>query len=187
MEAIGPQKAWAMGEFDDSTQLLAATAKARDEKLGFLDTHTAYPVHGIEQALGTKRSLVSRVALFGGIAGVAAAYGLQLVFNAVDTPSSMAINIANKPPHSPIVYIPVTFELMVLLAALSIVGSLIVYFWGFPKPYHPLFDHAPFINATTTGWWLSVETDTKEQADAAKARLEALGAKNTAVVQERDE
>ena len=83
---------------------------------------------------------------------------------------------------------PVTFELMVLCAALTIVGSLIVHFWGFPRPHHPVFEHEPFVqSASATGFWVSVSTHIGEDAEKAKTRLEALGAKNVAIIVEPEE
>ena len=176
-----PLTNYVLGEFDTSTALLAATTTLRKEGVGVLDTHTPYPVHGIEEALDLPRSKVGWVAFIGGAAGVLTAYGIQLYFNWYEYP----LNIANKPPHSPPVYVPVTFELMVLFSALSIVGSLIVYFWGFPRPHHAVFEHPQFVEtASTRGWWLSVETTQHDVADKAKSRMEALGARNVAVIAE---
>lgn len=172
---------WVCGEFKDSTGMLTATKTLREEGVGELDTHTAYPIHGIDEALGLKRSRVSAFALVGGITGVATAQFLQLYFNWYDYP----LNIANKAPLSEPVFVPVTFELMVLLSCLSIVGSLIVYFWKLPQPFHPLFEHEPFVKtASTSGWWVSVNSDDVAVADKAKARLEALGASNIGVIEE---
>ncbi len=176
------KKNYVLGEFHDSVAMLDATAKLRDEKHGLLDTHTAYPIHGIDEALGLPRSRVSLVCLCGGIAGVFTAYAMQLYFNWFD----YQLNVGNKPPHAPIIYVPVTFELMVLMASVTMVLSLIVYFWRFPRPHHPLFEHEPFLNATTTGWWVSMEIEEDEKAEKAKARLSELGAKNIAVVVDKE-
>ncbi len=182
--AAAKTRHWVMGEFNDSNALLSATTTLREEKAGALDTYTAYPVHGIEEALGLKRSKVTYVAFFGGVTGILSAWALQLYFNYFNTWHSYALNIGNKPPHAAPVYVPVTFELMVLVASLSIVGSLIAYFWGFPQPYHPVFEHPEFKNACTSGWWVSVTLDESQKIDDVKSRLGALGAKNIGVVDE---
>jgi hypothetical protein len=138
-------------------------------------------VHGLDEALGLERSTVTWWAFGGGVIGALGGYGLQLYFNWWEFP----LNIGNKPPHSPPVYMPVTFELMVLSAALTIVGSLVVYFWRFPRPHHPVFEHEPFVRtASTSGFWVSVSTRVEEDAARAKGRLEALGAKNVAIIVE---
>jgi hypothetical protein len=186
--AAATTKYWVLGEFNDSDALLSSTTKLREEKAGELDTYTAYPVHGIEEALGLKRSKVTFVAFAGGLTGAITAWSLQLYFNYLSWWHGYAVNIGNKPPHAPPVYVPVTFELMVLLAGLSIVGSLIVYFWGFPHPHHPVFESEAFVKtASTSGWWVSVTLDAHEKVDAVRSRLEALGAKNVSVVEDAED
>lgn len=173
-----------LGELADASALLEAVKTLRGENVRELDTHTPFPVHGIERALGLPRSTVGWWALVGGLTGAVAAYATQLYFNWWEFP----LNIANKPPHSPPVYVPVTFELMVLFAALTIVGSLVVHFWGFPRPHHPVFEHEAFVqSASASGFWVSVSTQVGEDANKAKGRLEALGAKNIAVIVEPEE
>jgi hypothetical protein len=172
---------WVLGEFSNANALLGAAVVARDEKLGELDTYTPYPVHGLEQAIGISRSTVGWVAFVGGLTGVLTGYGIQLYFNWWEFP----LNIANRPPHSPPVNVPVTFELMVLFASLFIVASLIVWYWRFPQPYHPFFEHEAFVRtATTTGYWLSVRPLEADALGRAKDRLTGLGARNVAVITE---
>jgi hypothetical protein len=173
-----------LGEFQEPRALLDAVRTLRGEHVRELDTHTPYPVHGLEDALGLPRSTIGWWTLFGGLAGALTAYGMQLYFNWWEFP----LNIGNRPPHSPPVYVPVTFELMVLFAALTIVGSLIGWFWGFPRPHHPVFEHEPFVKtASASAFWVSVTTRIGEDAEKAKGRLEALGAKNVAIIQEPEE
>ncbi len=179
---------WVLGEFNDSDALLRSTTTLRQEKAGELDTYTAYPVHGIEEALGLKRSKITYVAFAGGLAGATGAWALQLYFNYFNTWHGYAVNIANRPPHAPPVYVPVTFELMVLISGLSIVGSLIAYFWGFPQPHHPVFESEAFVKtASTSGWWVSVTLDAHEKVEAIRARLESLGAKNVSVIEDAED
>jgi len=173
-----------LGELDGPRELLATVKTLRGEHVRELDTHTPYPVHGLDEALGLPRSTIPWWAFFGGLAGAVTAYAMQLYFNWWEYP----LNIANKPPHSPAVYVPVTFELMVLFSALTIVGALVVRFWGFPRPHHPVFEHEPFVQtASASGFWVSVSTRIADDAERAKARLEALGAKNVAVIREPEE
>ena len=137
----------------------------RGEHVRELDTHTPYPVPGLEQALGVARSTVAWWALGGGVIGAAGAWALQR-----PTP------------------LPVAFQLSLLGAALTLVGALVVKLWGFPRLHHPVFEHAPFVQtASSSGFWVSVSTRVAEDAERAKGRLEALGAKNVAVIVEPEE
>ena len=93
-----------LGEFAEPAAMLGAVKTLRSEHVRELDTHTPYPVHGLEEALGLPRSRVPWFAFFGGLAGAVGAYALQLYFNWWEYP----LNIANKPPHSPPVEKPCT-------------------------------------------------------------------------------
>src|SRR5205085_2131074 len=80
----------------------------------------------------------------GALTGMLLAYSMMYFMNVVDFP----INIANRPPHSPPAFIPITFELAVLLGGSSaFLGSLFLLF-RFPQPYHPLFESENFRRAS---------------------------------------
>ena len=104
-----------VAEFKNSDTLLEGTRKMREKGHHGVDTHTPYPVHGLEEALGIKRVKVPTIVLLAGITGVCLAYGMMYFMNKIDFP----INVANRPPHSAPAFIPITFELMVLLGGTS--------------------------------------------------------------------
>jgi hypothetical protein len=179
-----PSRHWVLGQFHDAHALLDAARSLKGEQLGQLDTHTPFPLHGADEALGLERSSVGWVAFLGGAIGGLTAYGLQLYFNAWEFP----LNIANRPPHSPPVYVPVTFELTVLFSALAIVFSLVVGYWRMPQPYHPVFEHPQFVQtASSSGFWLSLNTLVGDDAQRARQRFEALGAVNVAIIEDKPE
>ena len=103
------------------------------------------------------------------------------VLNAVDFP----INIGNRPPHSPPAFIPITFELAVLLGGSSaFLGSLFLLF-KFPQPYHPLFESDNFRRASIDGFVLSVEVpDGEGQAEQIEGDVRGVGASNVELVTE---
>src|SRR5688500_1762552 len=147
-----PQR-FVLAEFGTPEALLEGTRKMREKGWKGLDTHTPFPLHGIEAALGLGRPQIPKIVLGGAIAGAAIAYGMMYFMNVVDFP----INVANRPPHSAPAVVPITFELAVLLGGLSaFLGSLIALF-KFPTPYHPLFESENFQRASIDGYFLSVE------------------------------
>src|SRR3990172_7779597 len=124
---------WVLAEFKDEAALCAAARRLRELGQQRLDAHSPVPLHGIDEALGLRKSPVPLIALIGGVAGVAGGYLMQWWMNAVDFP----INVANRGFHNPPTNIPITFETGVLLASLSIVFGLFAP-CGFPRRPHPL-------------------------------------------------
>lgn len=144
--------AYVVAEFKDDRALLAAARRLRALGHARLDAHSPYPLHGVDEALGLKRSKVPLIGLVGGVLGATGGYVMQWWMNAVDFP----INVGNRLPHSPPTNIPITFETGVLIAALSIVIGMCA-LCGFPRTYHPVFEVEAFRTATVDALWLSVD------------------------------
>jgi len=173
-------KAWVLGEFEGEAALLAAARTLRTRRSGArLDLHSPFPLHGSDEALGLRRSTVPLVALAAGVTGALSGYLLQWWTVGVNWP----LNVGNRPPHSPPAFIPVTFELGVLFAALAIFGGLLFGYFRFPRVHHPVFEVEAFRSATIDGLWLSAEVDGAE-AEAVASDLRALGARQVSVVGE---
>jgi len=109
-----------IGLFDDPQQLIRATEQVRDARYWSFDTYTPYPVHGLEQAQGLKRSPLPYFACLGGLIGFCAAFGLQYWTSVIDWP----LIVGGKPFNSWPAFVPVLFELTVLLSGITIVLSL---------------------------------------------------------------
>ena len=171
---------YVLGEFPDDHALLAAARALRADGRGSgLDLHTPYPVHGAEEALGLRRSTVPLVALIGGVTGAITGYLLQWYTVGFDWP----LNVGNRPPHSPPAFIPVTFELGVLFAALSIFFGLLFAYFRFPRVYHPVFEVEEFRSASIDGLWLSAAVP-DDRAEEVAAALRRMGASAVSVVPE---
>ena len=180
-EAFVPQR-FVLAEFPTPEALLEGTRKMRDKGWKGLDTHTPFPVYGIEAALGLGRPRIPRIVLAGGLAGALIAYSMMYFMNAVDFP----INIGNRPPHSPPAFVPITFELGVLLGgSAAFFGSLFGLF-KFPTPYHPLFESENFKRASIDGYFLSVEIAQGKRPEDAMDDARLLGAVNVEVVEESE-
>jgi hypothetical protein len=173
---------YVLGEFPAPGPLLAALRTLRAEGLTALDAHSPYPLHGAEEALGLPPSRVPWMAFAAGLSGAAVGYLMQWFFNAVDYP----LNVGNRLAHSPPANIPITFEVTILFTALSLFFGLLVFFFRFPRPHHPVFELEAFRSATTHGFWLSLELPGADEAGAArwKGRLQELGGQNVALVRE---
>jgi hypothetical protein len=171
-DAVFVPRRFVMAEFADSDALLAATTKLRVRGYKRLDTHTPYPVHGIEEALGLGRPKIPAIVLCGAILGVCAAYSMMYYMNVFDWP----INVGNRPPNSIPAFIPITFELAVLLGGCSSFFGVLA-LMKFPQPYHPVFQWDRFVErASTDGFFLSLELGPEESAEAVASEVREVGA-----------
>ena len=170
--------AYVLAEFKDDQALLAAARRLRALGHRRLDAYSPYPVHGIDEALGLRRSRIPLIALVGGVAGAVGGYVMQWWMNAVD----FVINVGNRLPHSPPTNIPITFETGVLLASLSIVLGLFA-LCGFPRTYHPVFEVEAFRTASVDALWLSAEVSRDEEAPLTR-ELQQLGALQVSLAEE---
>ncbi len=169
---------YVVAEFAAEAPLLDAARALRGEGQADLDLHSPVPLHGADEALGLKRSMVPRIALIAGVIGAVSGYLMQWYMVGFDFP----INVGGRPPHSPPAFIPVTFELGVLFSALAIFFGLFV-LWGMPRLHHPVFEVEAFRSATVDGLWLSARVDAPA-AEGTAARLRALGARQVQIVED---
>jgi hypothetical protein len=172
---------WVVGEFGSGGEVLKALRRLRE--LGYarerLDAFSPYPVEGIAEVLELQPSGLRGAALVAGVGGAAFGYGVQWYTNAFDSP----INAGNRPPHAAPAFLPITFEMMVLFAALTLFFGL-MWLYRFPRPHHPLFELESFRSASTGGFWVSITTEKKAEVEPLLEHLRALEARNTAAVEE---
>ena len=71
-EAPAVEKAgWGlMAEFETPAEIMAAANSARDQGFRWWDTHTPYPVHGLDKAMGIKPTILPLLVLGGGATGL---------------------------------------------------------------------------------------------------------------------
>ncbi|MBN1344779.1 MAG: DUF3341 domain-containing protein [Phycisphaerae bacterium] len=158
-------------EFDGVDGVVLAAEKVRDAGFKRWDVHTPFPVHGLDEAMGIRPTILPYVVLLAAIGGAGAAMLLQWWTNAFDYP----IIISGKPFFSVPANIPVTFELTILFAAATAFVGLLA-FNGLPQLYHPLFNNRRFRQVTTDRFFIAVEaTDPKFDLEQTRAFLETLG------------
>ena len=146
-----------MAEFDNATALVKAAKHTYAAGYRQIDTFSPYPIEEAWEAIGHHDKRLSKIVLGGGIVGLLSGIGLQEWVHQVAYP----INIAGKPLNSWPQFVPVTFELTILFAALSAVLGMII-LNGLPQPYHPVFNVARFEHASRDKFFLLVEsTDPK--------------------------
>lgn len=162
-----------VAEFDDSDTLIAAAERVRDAGYTHTDAHVPFPIHGLTQALGQRRTVLPWIVLTCGILGCIGGFTLQYWISVDAYP----LNVGGRPFNSWPSFIPVTFECTILLAGLSTLFGMLG-LNGLPRPHHPVFNTPNFERATSNGYFLCVEaTDPKFNAGETRGLMDGLGAK----------
>ena len=140
-----------LAEFEDAHELVAAAREAHAAGFREVEAYSPMPVEGLAEALGFRHSRLPQVVLAGGIVGCLTGVWLQYFTTVIDYP----LNIGGRPLNSWPSFIPVTFELTVLFAALSAVLGMLA-MNGLPRPHHPLFGIRQFDRATQDRFFLCI-------------------------------
>jgi hypothetical protein len=159
-----------IAEFETPEKLLVAARAAFDSGYREMDAYTPIPVEGLTQALGHRSSGLQRIVFGFGVLGCATGYLMCLYLMKYDYP----LNIGGRPLNSWPAYIPVTFELTILFAALAaVIGMLVLN--KLPRPNHPVFNVAEFERASRDRFFLCLEaTDPRFEIGSAREFLNGL-------------
>jgi hypothetical protein len=143
-----------MAEFHSTEALLHAAESAHRHGFKRMDAYTPFPVEGLAEAMDVHDRRVPLIVLLGGIAGCLGGFFLQYWLAAIDYP----LNVGGRPVNSWPAFIPVTFEMTILFAALAaFLGVLALN--GLPMPYHPVFNVEQFELASRNRFFLCIEAD----------------------------
>lgn len=128
-------KNFLVGVFDDEDVLLDAVSKVRTSGVKIHEVFSPFPVHGLDIALGYKKTRLPIAAFMFGMTGTSIALIMQIWMLGYDWPMIIGgKNFASLPP-----FIPVTFELTVLLSALGMVATFLIVSdmkpYGWPRQF----------------------------------------------------
>jgi hypothetical protein len=146
-----------MAEFETPRAVLYAARQASAAGYRSIEAYTPLPVRGLPRALGQVPTKLPWLTFLGGVLGGASGYALQYWSSVIEYP----LNIGGRPLHSWPGYLPVTFELTVLGAALfSVLGMLALN--GLPMPYHPVFNVEGFRRASRDRFFLCIMSNDRQ-------------------------
>ena len=168
-----------LGNFTDVNKLVHAAEKVRDAGYRDFDIYTPYPVHGLDKAMGVKRTILPYISFGAAIFGLVNAVGLQLWTGAIDYP----LNIGGKPFFAWEFSVPVAFELTVLCCAIATVVGMFA-LCKLPRWHNSLDNDEGFRRATDDTFVVAIQsTDKRFSAEQTKSFLNGLGASDVRLVQ----
>src|SRR5258706_1391547 len=161
-----------LAEFDTPGELVEAARRVRDAGYTEFDCYSPFPVHGLDPAMGVKRTILPLLIFGGGLSGAGGGLALQWYCNA----HAWTWNISGKPTWSIPANIPIAYECGILMAVFpSSFGMWIAN--RRPQVWHPLFRLERFGRATDDGFFLAIEAkDRRFDADKTKQLLQDAGA-----------
>lgn len=140
-------------EFEQPEDLLDAARRAREAGYTRIKAYSPYEVHGMSEVLEHKSPLAPWILFIGLFIGALAAFGLQYWTSVED----YALNVGGRPYFSWPAFIPITFEVAILVAGLLLVGWLFLR-TGLPLPYHPIFNVPDIAAASRNRFFLCIES-----------------------------
>ena len=162
-----------LGIFDTPDALMRAIPMVRSAKLGTVEAYTPYPIHGIDEALGQRRSPLGGMVLVMGLLGAITAFGFEYWMSAIDYP----IITGGKAPNSWEAFIPIMFEVTVLFATFTAGLGMLFLLNKLPFFGHPVLSSKAITGITRDRYALALEAEDEAFDSGAAARaLKAAGA-----------
>ena len=146
-----------LAEFTSAERLIEVVREARSEGYRQVEAYTPYFVDGLAEALALPPNRVPLLTLLGGIVVGAATFALQWYAAVVDYP----INAGGRPLYSWPAFIPATFEMTVLGAALAAFFGMLA-LNGLPRLRHPVFEAPDFDLVSRNRFFICIRGDDPE-------------------------
>ncbi len=171
-----------LAEFKSASSLYKAAEQVRDAGFKKWDCYSPYPIHGLDGAMGLKRSILPWFVFCGGITGTATAFLLAYTTQVEIYPTvvqAKPVNIFTIPA-----FFPVMFELTILFSGFTVLFGLLA-LMQLPRLNHPLFASKQFNRVTDDGFFIAIEAkDLNFSPDGTKELLSKIGGSNIELVEE---
>jgi hypothetical protein len=154
---FAPELAGYLAEFGDVDTVMRAAEVVRDAGFTRWDVHSPFPIHGMDEAMGIRPTILPWLVLGGGLAGLGGALLMEWWMNAFD----YGYMVSGKPLFSLPAFIPIMFEGTVLIASLTAVFGMLL-LNKLPMLYNPLFKSDRFRRVTNDRFFVVIDaTDPK--------------------------
>ena len=167
-------------EVPSASALYHAAEKVRDAGYTRWDVYSPFPIHGMDHAMGLKKSWLSALVFCGGLTGLTVAALLTFYPSSIEYP----LIVAGKPTNLYTVpaFFPIMFELTILLSAFTAVFGMLI-MNGLPRLNHQLFNWDRFKKVTEDKFFVAIESgDPKFSSRSVKDFLESLGGTNITTI-----
>jgi len=175
-----------VAEFTEAPAFFHAAERCRDAGYTKWDAYSPFPVHGMEEAMGIKRTKLPLMAFGAAVTGVAFALLMQYFMNSdiFGTSWNYAFIVQGKPPTAWEAYIPITFEFGVLFTAFTCLFGMLM-LNGLPRFHHPLFNSERFLRVSNDRMIIAIEAnDPAFDPDATRRLLEEAGGANIELIED---
>lgn len=171
-----------LAAFESASALYKAAEKVRDAGFTKWDCYSSYPIHGLDVAMGMRRSILPWLVFFGGMTGTATAFTLAYTTQVVIYPTVVQAKPANL--FTIPAFFPVMFELTILFSGFTVLFGLLALI-QLPRFNHPLFASHQFHRVTDDGFFIAIEArDPKFHPNETREMLAAIGGDRIELVEE---
>lgn len=168
-----------LAEFHTPAEVYHAAEKVRDAGYAQWDVYSPFPIHGMEEAMGVKRTILPIIVATGAFTGAGLAFLMQWWMN-----HNYPMVVQGKPPYAWEPFTPIVFELGVLLSAFSALFGMLA-LNGLPRWHHPLFAKDRFLRVSQDRFCIAIEAaDAKFNPESTRSLLKAAGAHSVELVEE---
>ena len=172
-----------VAEYATPADVYHAAEKIRDAGYKKWDLHSPFPLHGIEEAMGVKKTILPYIVFQVAMGGVLVGFAMQYWITAVDY---TGFAVQGKPYGAWEPLVMVTFELGILHAAFAaLLGMLMLN--GLPRWNHPLFSSDKFLGTSQGTFMIGIEaTDKSFDPEATRRLLEDTGGTEIEIIEDED-
>lgn len=171
-----------LAEFKSASALYKAAEKVRDAGHKKWDCYSPYPIHGLDHAMGMKKSILPYLVFCGGTIGFITAVLLAYTTQVVIYPTVVQAKPANIFTIS--AFFPIMFELTILFSGFTTLFGLLA-LMQLPRLNHPLFESKQFARVTDDKFFIAIEArDPQFSKAGVKELLESAGGTNLELVEQ---